>query len=63
MRSIRPRSSPVGEVPYEWTIGADTLRWGVNVADVLMVRDRDAIATGRGYARRLDTDTAQATTR
>ena len=50
----------VGEVPYEWSIGDDTLRWGVNAGEVLMVRDRDAIATGRGYARMLDADTAQA---
>ena len=41
----------VGEVPYVWSIADDTLAWGANVADVLKLRDRAAIATGRGYAR------------
>ncbi len=50
----------VGEVPYVWLIADDTLAWGGNVADVLKLRDRDAIATGRGYAKALDGETAQA---
>ena len=50
----------IGEVPYVWTIGDDTLAWGPNVADVLKVGDRGAIATGRGYAKVLDDATAQA---
>jgi diguanylate cyclase (GGDEF)-like protein len=49
----------IGEVPYEWSIAADTLMWGPNAGDVLMIRDRDAIATGRTYAQLLDEDTAQ----
>ena len=50
----------VGEVPYVWTIDDDTLAWGANVGDVLKVRDRTLIGTGRGYAQALDADTAQA---
>ena len=48
----------VGEVPYEWTIASDEIAWGANVADVLLVRDREVIASGRGYAKLLDPDTA-----
>ena len=50
----------VGEVPYVWLIAEDTLAWGGNAADVLKLRDRDDIATGRGYAKVLDGETAQA---
>lgn len=50
----------IGEVPYEWIIATDQLSWGANVGDVLKFRDRDAINTGRGYAKLLDVDTAQA---
>jgi len=50
----------IGEVPYVWTVDDDTIAWGANVADVLKVRDRGAIATGRGYAKVLDAATAQA---
>jgi diguanylate cyclase (GGDEF)-like protein len=49
----------VGEAPYEWSIVTDKLSWGVNAGDVLKVRDVDAIATGRTYAKRLDAGTAQ----
>jgi diguanylate cyclase (GGDEF)-like protein len=44
----------VGEVPYEWSIADDGLRWGANAADVLMVRDRAVLATGRAFAKLLD---------
>jgi diguanylate cyclase (GGDEF)-like protein len=50
----------VGEVLYDWSIATDTLTWAGNVADVLRLRDRDAVTTGRGYAKVLDADTAQA---
>ena len=50
----------VGEVPYVWSIADDTLAWGANFADVLKLRDRAAVATGRGYAQALDDETAQA---
>ena len=49
----------VGEVPYAWTIATDALAWGANVHDVLKLRDRDAINSGRGYAKLLDAATAQ----
>ena len=50
----------VGEVPYVWSIADDTLAWGANVTDVLKLRDRAAVMTGRGYAQTLDDETAQA---
>jgi diguanylate cyclase (GGDEF)-like protein len=50
----------VGEVPYVWLIDDDTLAWGGNVADVLKLRDRGTISTGRGYASLIDAETAQA---
>ena len=53
-RSIRPRiMASVGEVPYEWSIASDALPWGANAADVLMVGDPAAIASGRSYAKLL----------
>ena len=60
-RSLEPpklrasRSTPpailasVGEVPYDWHIDTDALAWGANAADVLLIRDLAAIATGRAY--------------
>jgi diguanylate cyclase (GGDEF)-like protein len=50
----------VGEALYEWSIDSDALTWTGNVGEVLAVRDRDAISTGRGYAKLLDAETAQA---
>ena len=50
----------VGEVLYDWSIATDALTWAGNVADVLRLHDRDAVTTGRGYAKVLDADTAQA---
>jgi diguanylate cyclase (GGDEF)-like protein len=47
----------VGVVPYAWDIATDALSWGSNVADVLQVRDRHAIASGRAYAKLLDPGT------
>ena len=49
----------IGEVPYVWLIADDSLAWGAGAADVLKLRDRDAIATGRSYANALDAETAQ----
>ena len=40
----------VGDVPYEWLIETDELKWGDNVGGVLGVTDTDRIATGRGFA-------------
>jgi diguanylate cyclase (GGDEF)-like protein len=50
----------VGEALYRWDLASDVLVWSANVGDVLLVRDREAIATGRGYAQLLDTDNGQA---
>src|SRR5262245_56333134 len=49
----------VGEVPYAWSIADDTLTWGANAADVLTIRDREAMMTSRGFAKLLDAETAQ----
>ena len=46
----------VGEAPYEWSIDSDTLSWGVNACDVLMVRDKATLSNGRAYAQMLDPD-------
>ncbi|HUD85160.1 MAG TPA: bifunctional diguanylate cyclase/phosphodiesterase [Xanthobacteraceae bacterium] len=50
----------VGEVAYEWHIASDVLIWGGNVADVLLIGDPEAIATGQAYARLLEAENAQA---
>ena len=47
----------IGEVPYEWTIASDTIKWGDNAADILMVRDPALIATGRAFAKLTASDT------
>ena len=46
----------IGEVPYEWTIVTDAIAWGVNAAEILMVRDPEAIATGRAFAKLTGSD-------
>jgi diguanylate cyclase (GGDEF)-like protein len=51
---VREIMRGIGEVVYEWLPGEDRLTWGENVLDVLAFGDRDAIATGRKYARFLD---------
>jgi diguanylate cyclase (GGDEF)-like protein len=48
----------VGEVPYEWRIDSDALLWGPNVADVLLIRDLDAISSGRRFAKFLQAEDA-----
>jgi diguanylate cyclase (GGDEF)-like protein len=50
----------VGEVAYEWRIDNDTLLWGANAAEVLLIPDMAAVSTGRGYAQLLQADNAQA---
>src|SRR5690349_2519430 len=44
----------VGDVPYEWLIDSDVLRWGDNVGSVVGINDLTTISTGRAYARLLD---------
>ncbi len=50
----------VGEAAYDWQIDTDALQWSVNVKDVLLIRDRESISSGRGYAQLLEADNAQA---
>src|SRR5580658_10071959 len=50
----------IGEVAYEWRLDSDVLSWGNNVGDVLLIKDRGAIATGRSFAQSLETENAQA---
>ena len=50
----------IGEVAYDWRIDSDTLSWGTNVSDVLLIGDPAAIATGRAYAQFLEAENAQA---
>ena len=50
----------VGEALYRWDIESDALIWSANVGDVLLIRNPEAISSGRGYAQLLDADTAQA---
>jgi diguanylate cyclase (GGDEF)-like protein len=50
----------IGEVAYDWHIDTDTLSWGVNATDILLIRDLAAISSGRAYAQILDADNAQA---
>ena len=50
----------VGEVAYDWHIDSDILLWGGNVTDVLLIRDTEALSTGRAYAQLLAAENAQA---
>jgi diguanylate cyclase (GGDEF)-like protein len=50
----------IGEVAFEWQLGIDILSWGNNVADVLLIKDRDAIAAGHSFARFIEAENAQA---
>jgi diguanylate cyclase (GGDEF)-like protein len=47
----------VGVVAYVWDVATDVLSWGNNAADVLRVRDRQEIASGRAYAKLLEPGT------
>jgi diguanylate cyclase (GGDEF)-like protein len=49
----------IGDVAYEWRLDSDVLSWGGNVADVLLIKDRSAIATGRAFAQFLEAENAQ----
>jgi diguanylate cyclase (GGDEF)-like protein len=48
----------IGEVAYEWRLDSDALSWGSNACEVLGIPTAAAIATGRLYAKLLDTDGA-----
>lgn len=47
----------VGDVPYEWLIETDTLRWGDNVRSALGLPDTVEIGTGRAFAQLFDPNT------
>jgi diguanylate cyclase (GGDEF)-like protein len=49
----------IGDVAYEWRLDSDVLSWGGNVADVLLIKDRGAIVTGRAFAQFLEAENAQ----
>ena len=53
---IRQALVAAGEAAYRWDINSDELEWSANAAQVLGVDDAALIATGRGYASRLDAD-------
>jgi len=40
----------IGEVPYDWQVGADRLVWGAHAANVLPVADPAMLASGRAFA-------------
>lgn len=48
--------SSIGLVPYDWRIDTDAIAWGANAAEVLQVRDINAVASGRAYAALLAPD-------
>jgi diguanylate cyclase (GGDEF)-like protein len=50
----------VGEAAYDWHIDSDALSWSANAAGVLLVRNIEAMSTGRAYAALLDAENAQA---
>jgi diguanylate cyclase (GGDEF)-like protein len=54
--------SSIGEVPYEWRLDTDGLLWGRNAGRVLMLRDMDAVSTGRGFAQLLDSESRHSRT-
>ena len=47
----------VGDVPYEWQIAEDVLRWGGNARLTLGLSDNVDIGTGRAFAQLLDPNT------
>jgi diguanylate cyclase (GGDEF)-like protein len=48
-----------GEAPYEWQLDTDRLLWGDNAAEVLKVREPEALLSGRAYAKLLDPENKQ----
>jgi diguanylate cyclase (GGDEF)-like protein len=49
----------VGVVPYRWQIDSDTLTWGPNATAVLGIADAAAIATGKRFAKFVETKGGQ----
>jgi diguanylate cyclase (GGDEF)-like protein len=46
----------IGDVAYEWRLDTDALLWSGNAAAVLGVADPADIASGRGFAQRIEAD-------
>jgi len=44
----------IGEVPYDWRLDSDALRWGPNAGRVLGIPDLGTIASGRSFAQLVD---------
>jgi diguanylate cyclase (GGDEF)-like protein len=65
-RNDRPTGSPdagkiltsIGEAAYEWRLDSDELLWSDNAADVLALPDAAEIASGRGFAQKVDAEGA-----
>ena len=49
----------IGDVAYEWRLDTDALIWSGHAAAVLGVADSAAIASGRGFAQRVDAEEGQ----
>ena len=49
----------IGEAFYQWDIASDALSWSGNVGEILRRADPASIATGRLYARLLDSSNIQ----
>jgi diguanylate cyclase (GGDEF)-like protein len=50
----------VGEAAYDWQIDTDALTWSANAKDMLLVRNIEAISSGRAYGQLLEANNAQA---
>lgn len=46
----------IGDAAYEWRLDSDALLWSGNAAAVLGVADPADIASGRGFARRIEAE-------
>jgi diguanylate cyclase (GGDEF)-like protein len=53
--NVREILNSVGDVPYEWDVASDIIRWGENACDVFGLLDVAFIASGKGFAALIDT--------
>jgi diguanylate cyclase (GGDEF)-like protein len=49
----------IGDLAYEWRLDTDVLSWSANAAAVLGISDIGDIASGKGYAQRIDVEGGQ----
>ena len=49
----------VGEAAYEWRLDTDVLTWSDNVASALGIADVGSVASGRGFAQKVDAKDGQ----